>query len=132
MSDLFSPSTPEVDAAVARIVQRDGPVTEAEVDEFVRLKIANFDQLPKSRQSSRKAAAGTWLEACRSKWRHNGEAQALQRDAQRYRWLRSRDLSTIERGGVFAGMTPANVVLAEEDLDRAVDEAMGRQPEGSA
>ncbi|MBC7906998.1 MAG: hypothetical protein H7Y60_09675 [Rhodospirillaceae bacterium] len=48
----------------------------------------------------------------------------MERDALRYRWLRSRDLDTISKGGVFAGMTPKNVVLNEEDLDAAVDLAM--------
>jgi hypothetical protein len=46
------------------------------------------------------------------------------RDAARYRWLRERDLDTIERGGVFAGMTPENYVLNGEDLDAAIDAAM--------
>lgn len=46
------------------------------------------------------------------------------KDAERYRWLRSRDLDTISQGGVFAGMTPKNVVLNEEDLDAAVDAAI--------
>ena len=45
-------------------------------------------------------------------------------DAARYRYLRERDLDTIDRGGVFAGMTPKNVVLNGDDLDRAVDLAM--------
>lgn len=46
------------------------------------------------------------------------------RDAERYRWLRERDLDTIKQGGVFAGMTPANVVLNGPDLDSAIDAAM--------
>lgn len=45
-------------------------------------------------------------------------------DAARYRWLRSRDLETISQGGVFAGMTPENVILNGEDLDEAVDAAI--------
>jgi len=45
------------------------------------------------------------------------------RDAARYRWLRERDLDTIKAGGVFAGKTPANVVLNGEDLDVAIDDA---------
>ena len=45
-------------------------------------------------------------------------------DAARYRWLRSRDLETISQGGVFAGMTPQNVILNEDDLDQAVDAAI--------
>ena len=47
------------------------------------------------------------------------------RDAERYRWLRERDLDTIDAGGVFAGQTPQNLVLNGEDLDRAIDAAMG-------
>ena len=47
-------------------------------------------------------------------------------DAARYRWLRERDVETIEKGGVFAGMTPQNVVLSFEDLDTAVDAARAR------
>lgn len=54
-----------------------------------------------------------------SDWQH-GDAL----DAERYRWLRSRDLETISQGGVFAGMTPQNVILNEEDLDQAVDAAI--------
>lgn len=45
-------------------------------------------------------------------------------DARRYRYLRERDLDTIDKGGVFAGMTPENVVLNGDDLDQAVDAAM--------
>lgn len=49
---------------------------------------------------------------------------AQSRDAARYRFLRSRDLDTIGKGGVFAGLTPDNMVLNEEHLDAAVDVAM--------
>ncbi len=42
-------------------------------------------------------------------------------NAARYHYLRDRDLETISNGGVFAGMTPDNVVLNGEDLDKAVD-----------
>lgn len=55
------------------------------------------------------------------------QAQADARDAERYRWLRSRDLETICQGGVFAGRTPQNVILNEEDLDEAVDAAIAAQ-----
>lgn len=48
------------------------------------------------------------------------DAQLLD-DAKRYRWLRSRELDAITQGGVFAGMTPDNVVLNGEDLDRVID-----------
>jgi|GEM_PF-3751352 len=47
------------------------------------------------------------------------------KDAARYRWLRSRDVDAIGQGGVFAGLTPDNLVLSGVDLDRAVDEARG-------
>lgn len=50
--------------------------------------------------------------------------EALRKDAARYRWLRERDLETIRQGGVFAGMTPENIVLNQEDLDAAIDAAL--------
>lgn len=52
------------------------------------------------------------------------QIDALSMDASRYRWLRSRDLETISQGGVFAGLTPDNLVLNEETLDQAIDAAM--------
>ncbi len=58
------------------------------------------------------------LQACGAK-----PAADVLADAERYRWLRARDLDTIHKGGVFAGMTPDNVVLNGEDLDNAVDVA---------
>lgn len=48
----------------------------------------------------------------------------IERDALRYRWLRSRDVDTIGNGGVFAGKTPENLVLNGDDLDRYIDEAI--------
>ncbi|GAA4218713.1 hypothetical protein GGQ68_002532 [Sagittula marina] len=51
---------------------------------------------------------------------------ATERDAARYRWLKSRDLETIHKGGVFAGLTPENVVLNGEDLDRHIDAEMSQ------
>lgn len=45
-------------------------------------------------------------------------------DADRYRWLRERDLNTISTGGIFAGATPDNVVLNGADLDAAIDVAI--------
>ncbi|UKM53842.1 hypothetical protein VL2_gp029 [Pseudomonas phage vB_PaeM_VL12] len=48
--------------------------------------------------------------------------ESMRKDAVRYRWLRERDLETIRQGGVFAGMTPENIVLNQEDLDAAIDE----------
>jgi hypothetical protein len=49
-------------------------------------------------------------------------------DAARYRWLRARDLETVNTGGVFIGKTPDNLVLNLEDADRAIDEAMSPAP----
>jgi len=54
-------------------------------------------------------------------------ADAQRKDAERYRWLRERDLETLHRGGVFAGQTPQNMVLNGKDLDDAIDAAMGKQ-----
>ena len=48
-------------------------------------------------------------------------------DADRYRYLRNRDLDTISRGGVFAGLTPDNLVLNGIDLDKEIDTQMKRE-----
>jgi hypothetical protein len=45
-------------------------------------------------------------------------------DAMRYNYLRERDLDTLQKGGVFAGMTPKNVVLNGANLDHEVDAAI--------
>ena len=50
--------------------------------------------------------------------------------AERYAWLRDRDLSTIHRGGVFAGKTPENLVLSGDDLDAAIDAQMESERHG--
>ncbi|RAP40015.1 hypothetical protein BYZ73_17125 [Rhodovulum viride] len=55
--------------------------------------------------------------------RLRAELGRLREDAGRYRWLRARDLDTIQSGGVFAGKTPENLVLNLEDLDAAIDAA---------
>ena len=47
--------------------------------------------------------------------------ELLHADAARYQFLRGRDLNTIYMGGVFAGITPENVVLNGDDLDAAID-----------
>ncbi|MDM4768651.1 hypothetical protein [Solimonas sp. SE-A11] len=69
----------------------------------------------------------TWEQSAREAWKrcedlhqHLQEAQA---SATRYTWLRSRDLETITRGGVFAGLTPDNVILNGVTLDDAIDKA---------
>lgn len=45
-------------------------------------------------------------------------------DAARYRWLRSRDLDTIDAGGIFIGRVPENLVVNGDDADRAIDAAI--------
>ena len=52
------------------------------------------------------------------------------RYAERYGWLRDRDLNTIHRGGVFAGKTPENLVLSGDDLDAAIDAEMESEHRG--
>lgn len=49
------------------------------------------------------------------------EIERLTIDAVRYQWLRGRDLNTIQLGGVFAGITPENIIINEEDLDQHID-----------
>jgi len=61
-----------------------------------------------------------WSEIQRLK----AENERLRADAERYAWLRNRDLDTIGQGGIFAGLTPDNVVVNGDDLDRRVDVAM--------
>lgn len=59
---------------------------------------------------------------------HGWALDALLKEAaksiQRYQWLRSRDIDAVCDGGVFAGVTPDNVVLNGEDLDVAIDTAI--------
>lgn len=49
------------------------------------------------------------------------ENAELRRDADRYKWLRERDLQSISLGGYFVGQTPQNIVLNGIDLDLAID-----------
>ncbi len=60
----------------------------------------------------------------------SGDRRDIERDAARYRWLRERDLDTIDKGGVFAGMTPDNLVLSGDELDAAIDLQMGFEKAG--
>lgn len=52
------------------------------------------------------------------------ERAADKRDAERYRWLRSRDVDTISSGGIFIGVTPENLVVNFDDADARVDGAI--------
>jgi hypothetical protein len=45
-------------------------------------------------------------------------------DEKRYQYLRNRPLDTITSGGVFAGLTPENIVLNGDDLDKHIDDAI--------
>ena len=52
------------------------------------------------------------------------ERDALERDAGRYRFLRTVDIATPEQGGIFLGITPQNAILTDLDADQLVDAAM--------
>lgn len=58
-----------------------------------------------------------------------GEREPLtdeqRKDAERYRHLRAQPIDCIDAGGIFCGKTPENVVVNGEDLDAAVDAAIG-------
>ena len=58
------------------------------------------------------------------------ESAMTGRYAERYSWLRDRDLDTIHQGGVFAGKTPENLVLSGDDLDAAIDAQMESERHG--
>lgn len=55
-------------------------------------------------------------------------AVKCEQDAKRYQYLRSRNLDTIHNGGVFAGMTPNNVIINGNDLDVIIDAAIEENP----
>lgn len=54
----------------------------------------------------------------------------VERDATRYRYLRNRRTRDVDVacGGIFAGLVPENRILGGEDLDRAIDTALGDEP----
>ncbi len=52
-------------------------------------------------------------------------------DAERYNWLRNRNTETIKKGGVFAGLTPENVILNGQELDREIDYHLENAPKTS-
>ncbi|RON52890.1 hypothetical protein BK666_01965 [Pseudomonas frederiksbergensis] len=49
------------------------------------------------------------------------ENEALRKNADRYQVLRQADVDTIHNGGLFAGLTPDNIVINGSDLDGRVD-----------
>lgn len=48
----------------------------------------------------------------------------LERDAERYQYLRNADVKVITKGGIFAGKTPDNIVMNGDDLDNEIDAAI--------
>ena len=50
--------------------------------------------------------------------------ESMRRDAERYRWLRNRDLYA-RYYGVVVETTPDNIVINGKELDNAIDAAMG-------
>lgn len=57
------------------------------------------------------------------------ENEALRKDAERYRVLRQADVDTIHNGGLFAGLTPDNIVINGHDLDRRADAVIAARKE---
>lgn len=55
------------------------------------------------------------------------EAESLRQNAYRYLVLRQADVDTIQNGGLFAGLTPDNLVINGEDLDRRTDAVIEEQ-----
>jgi hypothetical protein len=55
------------------------------------------------------------------------EVRRLREDAERYQWLRRRDLDTIDMGGLFVGLVPDNLVINDIDLDQAIDAALAKE-----
>lgn len=53
----------------------------------------------------------------------------LRKDAERYRVLRQADVDTIQNGGLFAGLTPDNIVITGHDLDRRIDAVIAARKE---
>lgn len=57
----------------------------------------------------------------------SNENKALAKNADRYLVLRQADVDTIQNGGLFAGLTPDNLVINGEDLDRRTDAVIEEQ-----
>lgn len=57
------------------------------------------------------------------------ENETLRKDAERYRVLRQADVDTIHNGGLFAGLTPDNIVINGHDLDRRTDAVIAARKE---
>lgn len=57
----------------------------------------------------------------------SAENKTLAQNAARYLVLRQADVDTIQNGGLFAGLTPENLVINGDDLDRRVDAVIEEQ-----
>jgi len=54
------------------------------------------------------------------------EVHRLRKDAARYNVLRQADVDTVHNGGLFAGLTPENIVINGRDLDERVDAVLAQ------
>lgn len=88
--------------------------------EGYQLRQSEIDALKKERN----AWIEKWHETAIENAALKAENERLREDAERYRYLRDRDLTTIHQGGIFAGLTPDNVVVNGDHLDRYIDAAM--------
>lgn len=59
------------------------------------------------------------------------ENEALRRNADRYLVLRQADVDTIQNGGLFAGLTPDNIVINGHHLDEQTDAVIAARKEVS-
>jgi len=57
----------------------------------------------------------------------SAENETLAKNANRYLVLRQADVDTIQNGGLFAGLTPENIVINGEDLDQRIDAVIEEQ-----
>ena len=100
-----------------------------ELEQFIRDELENReacemvgDYIPSAKRAAKIAALVPGLVEDRANLL--AQIEAMSHDAARYRWLRSRDVETIHKGGVFVGVIPDNLVINYEDCDRRIDEEM--------
>jgi len=66
-------------------------------------------------------------DSCFQETDHDRKIIALRKDAQRYHYLRNADVDAVKKGGLFAGLTPQNLVLNGCDLDEEIDKRLASQ-----